>query len=62
MLPLFLQVCVRPINLLHLCLTTLATLTRTYISSLLYTRSMEECQCVGSIGGGELAVMMALAL
>ena len=43
-------------------MTTLATLARTYISFLLQTRPMEECQCVGSMGGRELAMMMALAL
>ena len=32
------------------------------ISSVLHTRSMEECLCVGSMGGRELAVMMTLAL
>ena len=32
------------------------------LSSLLHTRSMAECLCVGSMGGRELAVIMALVL
>ena len=32
------------------------------LSSLLHTRSMEECLCVGSMGERELAVIMALVL
>ena len=32
------------------------------LSSLLHTRSMTECLCVGSMGGRELAVIMALVL
>ena len=32
------------------------------LSSLLHTRSMAECLCVGSMGGRKLAVIMALVL
>ena len=32
------------------------------LSSLLHTRSMAECLCVGSMGGRELAVIMVLVL
>ena len=32
------------------------------LPSLLHTRSMAECLCVGSMGGRELAVIMALVL
>ena len=32
------------------------------LSALIHTRSMAKCLCVGSMGGGELAVIMALVL
>ena len=37
-------------------------MTSSSLSSLLHTRCMAECICVGSMGGGELAVIMALIL